>query len=168
MTADKIKWMRDSDGDWLMLRTKDAMSFLETVVEGKTYDVEISIHHKKRSLNANAYLWVLCDRISDAVGNLTKEEVYRGAIKEVGLWKDFCGLSEGDRKTLMTAWSKLGLGWFSEEVGDDVRCYYGSSSYSTKQMSRLVDYIVADAKSVGVETMTPEQLGALVERWGSQ
>jgi hypothetical protein len=46
--------------------------------------------------------------------------------------------------------------------------YYGSSVYDTKQMSQLIDCIVQDCKTVGIETMTPQELAALNERWGQR
>jgi hypothetical protein len=33
-------------------------------------------------------------------------------------------------------------------------------------MSRLIDAVVEDCKAVGIETMTPAELDALVSRWG--
>ena len=44
-----------------------------------------------------------------------------------------------------------------------VRAYYGSSTYNTRQMSRLIDLVVQDAKALGVETMAPEELASLLE-----
>lgn len=47
-----------------------------------------------------------------------------------------------------------------------VTVWYGSSTYDTEQMSRLIDAVVEDCKAVGIETMTPAELDALVSRWG--
>ena len=41
--------------------------------------------------------------------------------------------------------------------------YYGSSTYDSKQMARLIDNIVQDCKAVGVETATPQELARLKE-----
>ena len=38
---------------------------------------------------------------------------------------------------------------------------YGSSTYDTAQMSRLIDNIVQDCKAVGIETLTPSELAKL-------
>ena len=48
----------------------------------------------------------------------------------------------------------------------NVTVWYGSSVYDTEQMSRLIDAVVEDCKAVGIETMTPEELDALMIRWG--
>lgn len=43
--------------------------------------------------------------------------------------------------------------------------WYGSSSYDTKEMSRLIDYIADEAKGLGIETMTPDELAQLKAAW---
>ena len=137
---------------------------------GKTYDIEIKKHREKRSLDANAYAWVLLDKLADAL-KTTKKELYIRYIKEIGVYKDFC-LTEEESKTFCVAWSMLGTGWPTEKVdytqdGEKVviRAYYGSSTYNTRQMSRLIDSIVEDCKEQGIETLTPFELDALKERW---
>jgi hypothetical protein len=135
-------------------------------------DVKIKKHRKKRSADANAYCWVLCQKLAEKLSEndpkMTKDEVYRLAISKVGIFKDFCGLAESDAKTLRHAWEMLGTGWITEQVdyspdGDavTVRCYYGSSTYNTKQMSRLIEYLVEDCKELGIETLSPDELRRL-------
>ena len=142
----------------------------------KDLDIEIEVHRKKRSLDANAYCWVLCSKIADKLANedprQTKEEVYRAAIRDVGIYKDFPNLSPDDAKTLRTAWEMLGTGWVTEQVdfshdGETVtiRCYYGSSRYSTKQMSRLLDWLVASAREQGIEVLPPDKLERMITLW---
>ena len=67
-------------------------------------------------------------------------------------------------------WERQGLGFLVQEVSKKdkcirVNCYYGSSTYDTKEMSLLIDLIVQQAKDLDIETMTPEQLSILKERW---
>lgn len=139
--------------------------------------IEIKKYRPKRSLNANAYLWELCGKLAEVLSDTkvkhTKEDIYRKAIKEIGVYKDFQGLSPTDAKTLRHAWEMLGTGWITEQVdympdGENVviRCYYGSSQYNTKQMSRLIDNIVQDCQAVGIETKTPDEIARLKSLWG--
>ena len=164
----------------LMLEINERKCFEDLVDDMKDKDklsVEIKPYREKRSLDANSYMWVLCDKLakklSDEKVKITKEDIYRGAIKEIGVFKDFTNLSQNDAKTLRTAWEMLGTGWITELVdfmpdGENVviRCYYGSSQYNTKQMSRLIDNIVQDCEAVGIETMTPDQIAEMKARWG--
>lgn len=141
-------------------------------------DIEIKKHRHKRSNDANAYCWVLCEKIADRLADddvkNTKESVYCAAIREVGIFKDFCNLSPDDAKTLRTAWGMLGTGWITEQVDFSqdgksvtIRCYYGSSRYNTKQMSRLIDNLVEDCKALGIPTETPEQIEQIKSLWDS-
>jgi len=67
-------------------------------------------------------------------------------------------------------WQKNGLGWFCEKAIDEygqvvLLAYNGSSSYNTKQMTRLIDSVIQDCKEQQIETMTPEELKSLLARW---
>jgi hypothetical protein len=46
-----------------------------------------------------------------------------------------------------------------------VRLYKGSHLYDTKEMSRLIDYIVEEAKDLGIETMTPDDVARMKASW---
>ena len=139
----------------------------------KPYSVEVKEKREKRSLDANAYFWKLISDLAEAVGS-TKEELYLRYVKDFGPFRDFV-LTEDEAKTFRTAWSMLGSGWPTEQVdftpdGEKVivRAYYGSSTYNTRQMSRLIDSVVEDCKAVGVETLPPERLTAMKEDWNAQ
>lgn len=153
------------------------VDFREQFDSLKDFDVDIEIkrHRERRSLDANAYCWLLCGRIADKLtdeSKQTKEDVYRAAIREIGVYKDFTNMSPDDAKTLRHAWALLGTGWITEQVdysqdGNSVivRCYYGSSQYNTKQMSRLIDNLVQDCQALGITTDTPEQIEKIKSLW---
>lgn len=133
--------------------------------------VTVETYSQKRSLNANSYMWSLCDEIACFLHD-TKVNVYLDAIHEVGIWRDFHDQTEEDVKSLITAWGMIGTGWFAERLDYEpdgvhvcMRAYYGSSVYNTNQMSRLIDYIVDQAKNCDIETMTPKELSLLKEAW---
>ena len=171
VTFSEARIVRD-DGVWLCVKVNEPAPAREFVLNHKDrlYDCEIKEHREKRSLDANAYCWTLLDKLADAL-RTTKEELYLQKVREVGPFKDFC-LTDGEAKTFRHAWEKLGTGWPTEVVdyhqdGDRqvVRAYYGSSTYNTKRMSRLIDSIVEDCKAIGIETLPPEKLAAMKEEW---
>ena len=49
----------------------------------KTYKCEIKNNLKKRTLDQNAFLWVLCEQIAKKIHS-TSEEVYQSYIRSVG------------------------------------------------------------------------------------
>lgn len=127
-------------------------------------DVEVTIKkwRAKRSKDANNYMWLLLEELA-IVTKQTKEALYLDFVKRYGVFKDFT-LTEDEAKTFRVAWGKIGTGWPTEQVDYDadgnrvvIRAYYGSSTYNTKQMSRLVDAVVEECKAQGIDTDTPEE-----------
>ena len=169
---DKARWMMDADSAWLMLKVniKYATAFCDEMKEGKVYEADLKEHRKKRSLDANAYCFVLISKIAEKVG-ISIEEIYRRAVREIGGNNTVVCVKDEAVDALCSAWKLKGLGWQTEVIPSkldgcsNVVLYYGSSTYDTKTMSRLIDYVVQDAKALGIETMTPCELAALVERW---
>ena len=135
---------------------------------GEALSLVLSKFRQKRSLNANNYAWVLLQKLAEERGQ-TKEEVYREFIKQYGIFRPVTVNKEA-AETLEYIWQKNGLGWVVEETGRtdksvDLLMYYGSSTYNTRQMSRLLDAIVDDCKQCGIETLPPEQIEEMKRTW---
>lgn len=132
-------------------------------------DIELSKPKKKRSLNANAYAWTLIGKIAEKVGN-TKEEVYKEYIKNKGIYR-IVTIDSKAAQTFIKIWTEKGLGWVCETSENniagliDIVAYYGTSSYNTKQMANFIDYIVQEAKELGIETLTPNEIEQLKNNW---
>ena len=147
---------------------KDIINWL--LEQDKEKQFEIKEHKAKRSLDSNAYCWILCKKIADVL-RITKEEVYVKAIHEVGKF-EILPIKDEAVDTFIKAWSLKGIGWICEVLNKSkldgytiLIAYYGSSIYDTKEMSVLIDNIVQEAKQLEIETMTPEQISALMEVW---
>lgn len=139
-------------------------------LSGRDIEVVIKPYRAKRSLDANAYAWTLIDRLA-AEMSLTKEEVYRAAIKKIsGVSETVCVQQKAVDK-LCEVWTGNGLGWQCEQFPSkipgcvNVTLYYGSSVYDTAQMSRLIDQLIQDCNALGIETKSPEELNALLNEW---
>lgn len=129
-------------------------------------NLDIKKWYKKRSLDANAYLWVLLDKLA-AVLKVPKVEIYREMIKGIGGVSEAVCVQNHAVEKLCSGWEHNGLGWLTEtfpskiEGCTNVTLYYGSSTYDTKQMSDLIDHVVEECKLQGIETMTPAELERL-------
>lgn len=159
------------DGGYLLtIATRENIGPLYDELNETDVDVTVKKHREKRSLDANAYAWVLMDKLAEATGTPTSE-VYRQAVKDVGGNTEIVCVREKAVQKLCDGWNKNGIGWQTEIMDSkidgckNVVLYYGSSTFDTKQMSRLIDNIVQDCKAVGIETLTPQQLDALKEDW---
>lgn len=139
--------------------------------DDKEYTLEIKEKKQKRSLDANAYFWTLCGKLAEATG-IGKTDIYRSYIKEIGGNSDIVCVMEKAVDDFRRAWERNGTGWLTEAIPSklegcvNVVCYYGSSTYDTKQMSRLIELVVQDCKEAGIETLTPDEIAAMTAAWG--
>ena len=147
----------------------EIIQWLYNADKGKKY--EIKEHKEKRSLNANAYCWVLMGEIADIIGR-TKEDVYRDYIKNKGIYR-IITMNSKSVPTFMKVWQERGLGWVCDtsetniEGLIDVIAYYGTSSYNTKQMANFIDYVVQEARTLGIKTKEDLEIERLIEEWGN-
>lgn len=140
--------------------------------QSKDYDISISPKKRKRSLDANAYLWVLIGKLGEVL-HKPDTEVYREYIKDNGVFQ-IVPIREDAIKRWTETWKRNGIGWVCDDLGEcrntkgyhNIKCYYGSSTYTTKEMARLIDAVVADCKEQGIETMTPSEIERLKAMWG--
>ena len=148
------------------------MRFLRTKKE-RAYDLTIKEHRKKRSLDANAYFWELVGQLADAL-RITPKEIYRQAIQNIGGNYEIIPIKAEAADKFKEAWEKNGLGWPCVDMGPskiagyrNLKAYYGSSTYDTRQMSMLIDNIVQDCKAVGIETRSREDIDSLLGGWNA-
>ena len=133
---------------------------------GQPVNLKVTKQKKKRSLDSNAYFWILVDKLSQRL-NLPKEDIYRNAIRNIGgVSEVVCVRNEAVEK-LCYGWQKNGIGWQTDTMPSkiagctNVVLYYGSSTYNQEQMTSLIDNIVQDCKAVGIETLSPLELARL-------
>ena len=148
----------------------EAIKASQEFTEGVTVALKVGKKNKKRSLDSNAYFWILVDKLSQRL-NIPKEEIYRNAIRNIGGVSEIVCVQDKAVEKLRQGWEKMGIGWQTDTMPSkidgctNVILYYGSSTYDQKQMTSLIDNIVQDCKAVGIETMTPIELARLMEEW---
>lgn len=139
----------------------------------KALTCTLKLFRKKRSLDANAYFWVLCGKLA-AKTRQDKKNIYRNLIKEIGDNFEIVPIKNEAVDTWCRNWEHRGDGWQYSVLGEskldgytNVCCYYGSSTYDTAQMSALIDSVVFECKEQGIETMTPEEIAKMKAAWGN-
>lgn len=157
----------------LMLEVNERNDFEMLVDDMRDKDklsIEVKPYRERRSLDANAYFFVLADKLAEKL-RITKEEVYRDAIRDIGGVSETVCVKNQAVERLCEGWSKNGLGWQTEtfpsklEGCTNVILYYGSSTYDKEQMSRLIENVVQDCQAEGIETRTPDELANLISMW---
>ena len=158
------------ENGWLCLKVQpaDALKWLVEFKENKEY--EIKQIRPKRSLDANAYAWVLLDKLAEAL-NYPKEEIYRRYVKEVGGCSDVVCVQNRAVSRLRSEWSGKGLGWQTDTMPSKIDgcttvvLYYGSSTYDRAQMARFIDLIAQDCTAIGIEVKPQEEIDSLLQQY---
>ena len=166
------------DGGWLCLKVNEpapARAFILKLGR-KLYDCIIKEHREKRSLDANAYYWVLVAKLGDKL-NLSKPHLHNILLRRYGQ----PAIIDGKMIYLVLPDSDQGARAADEaetfhikptsEVktgrdGERFRTYVmlrGSSTYNTEEMAHLIDGLVSECKEVGIETAAPEELSRMLE-----
>lgn len=162
------------DGTQNITVTVDAdFSTTFDALKNEPVSVEIKRASKARSRDANAFCWALCGDIGRALSPpISKEEVYRKAIREVGVYTAVI-VAVWDVETIRRRWESHGVGWFVE-VADDagtgkklLHLYYGSSTYTVDEMRVLLDWLTDQARQMELPIpLSKEDEQRMLERWG--
>ena len=151
---------------------KDAVEEMESVQkyidDGKPMTMEF--HRQKRSNDANSYCWVLCQKIAEKT-QLEKEDVYRQAIKAIGAFTPM-PIKTIAVERFKEIWAQHGIGWVCDELGKSklpgyttIAAYHGSSTYDTKEMARLIDYLVDEAKGLKIPLRPASDINNMIKEW---
>lgn len=136
-------------------------------------DYSLAKAKKRRSLDANAYAWVLIDKLAEAL-HIGKIEIYQNTIRDIGGVSDFYCMKNEAFPMFKQCWEAQGIGWQTETLPSKIPgcvtviAHRGSSKYDTQQMSALIDHLVQDCKALDIETMPPDKLAGLLEAWDGQ
>lgn len=129
----------------------------------KDLTVEIKQYRKMRSNDANAMLWACLSEIAEAFGG-DKWDYYLQALRKYGQYT----LVEMDKEAV----PKFRMMYREcEVIGErdgmvQLMCYYGSSTYNTKEFSVLLDGVIDDMKQAGLEVPPSEEMRRALEAWG--
>lgn len=169
--------LRLAGGEWVVSFTtrSDPRELFDSLK-----DSEVSVEMKKssqpRSKSANDFMWAMCTDIGKALRPpVPKEEIYRKAIRDVGEYEPLPIKAEAV-ETFQERWASKGTGWFADVVDDSklegyklVFAYYGSSTYTADEMSRVLDYLRQDMESMGLPIpLSKDEEARIMGRWQSK
>lgn len=148
----------------------DFKLMVDELREHEKLTIEVKPFRARRSLDANAYCWVLIDRLAEKLSE-SKEVIYRQYITHIGGNSEIVCVKNHAVERLCSGWRRNGLGWQTETFDSkisgctNVILYYGSSVYDSAQMSRLLDLIIQDCKALDIPTETPDEIARLKAMW---
>ena len=127
--------------------------------------IEVKPYREKRSLNANAYAWTLIGKIADAV-RAGKDEIYLKLLKRYGQSELISVLSHVPIENYVKYYEEAGESKLNGKDFTHYRVYKGSSEFDTREMSIFIDGVVSEAKELGIQTETPNEIAKMKALWG--
>lgn len=130
---------------------------------------EISEHREKRSRNANALLWACLGDIAREIGS-DKWDVYLQMLKRYGTYTYIC-VKPKAVEAVKKQWresEEIGKVMINGEEAVQMLCYYGSSTYNTKEFSALLTGVISEMQEMGLMTPSDHELEKALEQWEKQ
>ena len=143
-------------------KVKDIIDWLLEQDKEKLY--EIKEYKKKRSLNSNSYLWLLCTKIADII-NLSKEEVYIKMLEDYGVSLLVPLTPESDPNGYFKYYKYFDKGNLNGKECVWYKVFKGSSEYDSKEMTHLLNGTVQEAKNLGIMTLDEIEIQEMLDRW---
>ena len=138
----------------LVLEVDDKKSKIANQIfrEKTLLDVELEVvidkWRKKRNLGHNALFWDMCNYLSDHINDplITPTIIYKDLVREYGV-SIIYPVPNDLLDMAIETWEMKGEGWqtqmegksLEKENSTDVKFWFGSSSYNSKQMWKLVE-----------------------------
>lgn len=170
---------------YIVTLSVDDIANLEEL-KGKDLDITIKQHREKRSLDSNKYSWVLIDKISKVMQS-TSYEVYIEMLRDYGFpfynEDGSIAMSSFEKKVDVDSINKtsfhtsmgnnsikfyyiwVGEGHAGGKIFNHYKIMRGQSDYDTKEMSVFIDGIVSEAKALGIEVLSPNELERMKNLW---
>lgn len=136
---------------------------------GKVIQVDIDVKREKRSNNANAYLWALLGKMAEVL-NTNKDDLYTMMLMRYGVFTHMI-VKPHVVERVKQEWRavrELGPMTIKGQQGIQLQCYFGSHTYNSKEFSVLLNGVIEEAKDLGIETKSEEEINSLIEEWGGK
>lgn len=162
------KWSQDMEGTWVsfLVDKKDALE-LTSELKDKQYVCEVKEYREKRSLDANSALWKMLSMMADVL-NANKDDLYLEMLSRYGVFTHVV-VKPNVVERLKQEWKTvrvLGEVTINGKTGIQLQCYFGSSTYDSKEFATLLDGVISEAKEIGVDFISREEQERMLNEWG--
>lgn len=139
---------------------------LDKLLHEERVKITIEKYKEKRSLSANSYFWVMCDKIAKKLGT-DRWDQYLSQIYRYGCFIDVSVINKAIPilKNTYRYIQVIDEGFMNGEPASVVRCFRGSSTYDKEEMSDLINGTVEDAKDLGIDVLPPDEIEHLISAW---
>lgn len=141
---------------------------LDKLSSNKQLNIQAKQHYDKRSLDSNGYAWVLMQKIAEAT-HLDKWEVYINCLQRYS--RAFTHLIVRESvipriQEMFRVCIDLGEVTVNGQTGHQLQCYFGSSTFTTKEMSVFIDGIISECRDLDIPIIPDSEIERLKREWG--
>lgn len=145
-----------------------AITEIDKIKNVEKLSIEAKKHREKRSLDANGMLWAC---IGDIAKSMTppadKWDVYLDMLNHYGKYTYIC-VKPNVVEAMKAQWREcevIGEVDINGQKAVQMLCYFGSSTYNTKEFSVLLDGVISEMKNMGLQPPPSKEMRMVLEEW---
>ena len=145
---------------------ESAIEQIDNIMKCDKLSIKATKYRKKRSLDANGLLWLCLGRIASNL-RTDKWDVYLEMLKRYGQYT-YIVVKEKVVEQVKQQWRECEVVGEIEVNGQkaiQMLCYFGSSTYNSKEFSVLLDGVISEMQEMGLETPTSSELKRVMEQY---
>ena len=159
-------WATGQHNITFSINEKSALAEIEHIQECEKLHIEAKPYRKKRSINANKLLWDCLGKIASVL-RADKWDIYLLMLKRYGQYTYIC-VKPNMVEAIKRQWREV------EVVGDidingkqavQLLCYFGSSTYDSKEFSVFLDGVVSEMVEMGLQPPPSKDMQRALEQW---
>ena len=152
----------------LTLEVNERNDFEQMVAQLKDSEklsIEVKQFRPRRSLDSNNYAWALITEIGNVL-RANKEDIYLLMLKRYGQFEIISVLAHIPIHEYVKYCEEAGESTLNGKLFKHYKVYKGSSEFDSREMSIFLDGVISEAKELGIQVETPEQIARLKAMWG--
>lgn len=159
-------WLTGQTSITLSINEKAALNEIDGIKDVEKLRIRAVKFREKRSLDANALLWACLGQIAEVL-RTDKWDVYLQMLKRYGQFTYIC-VKPNVVDAVKAQWREcevIGELDINGQKAVQMLCYFGSSTYDTKQFSTLLDGVISEMKEMGLQAPASEEMRRALEQW---
>lgn len=164
-------WLTGQFNITFSINEPSAINEIDKIKDCEKLAIKAVKHRERRSLDANALLWLCLGRIATSFETpVDKWEVYLQMLKRYGKYTYIC-VKPNVVEAVKAQWREcevIGNVNINGQEAVQMLCYFGSSTYNTKEFSFLLDGVISEMKEMKLETPASEDMRKALELWEKQ
>lgn len=142
------------------------ITLIPELEKGKVFDCTIEPHRVKRSKNANDYSWVLQNEIAKVL-NRKISDIHNEMVLQYGVIETYSIKKEAfdSARRIFDYFEELGESEVKGTTFIHVKAGIGTHLYNSLEMAEFIDGVVQEAKDLGIDTKTPNEIREMKALW---